>query len=68
MAPIYLVFDVDCDVKQLDHEPTVHEVVGWFDGRFIKIDSDGKVYASFFHDDSDPGYEWKLVELQKTNS
>lgn len=68
MSPIYLMFDVDCDIKQLDHEPTAHEVVGWFDGRFIKIDTDGKVYASFFYDDNgDAGYEWKPVEFARNN-
>jgi len=61
MAAIYIMFDVDCDVKVLDKEPIPEHVIGWYDGRFIKVE-DGKVYASLF-DESVPEFVWKEVEI-----
>lgn len=56
--PIYIMFDVDCNVKVLTEGPTTEEVIGWYDGRYIKVE-DSKVYISWVINDS----EWEWVEV-----
>jgi len=57
MSTIYLMFDVDQDVKLLKEAPGNDDVCGFYDGRFLKIE-EGRVYASYAYEEH---FEWVEV-------